>query len=80
MLAAAPPTLYARVDGVVIDGIFTLMELELIEPMLFLGQDAEAARKLARAVFSAPAAASKGAKGTRPWHAEATASPSAPRP
>lgn len=30
-------TLYARVDGVEIDGIFHLMELELIEPYLFLG-------------------------------------------
>lgn len=30
-------TLYARVDGVVINGIFHLMELELIEPYLFLG-------------------------------------------
>lgn len=27
--------LYARVDGVMIDGKFTLMELELIEPMLY---------------------------------------------
>ena len=30
-------SLYARVDGVVIDGVFHLMELELIEPYLFLG-------------------------------------------
>lgn len=30
-------TLYGRVDGVLIDGIFHLMELELIEPYLFLG-------------------------------------------
>ncbi len=29
--------LYARVDGVLINGIFQLMELELIEPYLFLG-------------------------------------------
>ena len=29
--------LYARVDGVMINGVFTLMELELIEPYLFLG-------------------------------------------
>jgi hypothetical protein len=28
---------YARVDGVVIEGVFHLMELELIEPYLFLG-------------------------------------------
>ncbi|WP_300675184.1 hypothetical protein [Soonwooa sp.] len=32
----ASDTLYARVDGVFIDGIFHLMELELIEPYLFL--------------------------------------------
>ncbi len=30
-------TLYGRVDGVLIDGVFYLMELELIEPYLFLG-------------------------------------------
>lgn len=33
----APTSLYARVDGVEIDGVFHLMELELIEPYLFLG-------------------------------------------
>ncbi|MBN3581764.1 glutathione synthetase [Algoriphagus aestuarii] len=32
----APESLYARVDGVEIDGVFHLMELELIEPYLFL--------------------------------------------
>jgi glutathione synthase/RimK-type ligase-like ATP-grasp enzyme len=31
------PLLYARVDGVDVDGTFMLMELELIEPFLFLG-------------------------------------------
>jgi glutathione synthase/RimK-type ligase-like ATP-grasp enzyme len=31
----AKDCLYARVDGVVINGTFTLMELELIEPMLY---------------------------------------------
>lgn len=35
----AADTLYARVDGVVIGGIFHLMELELIEPYLFLDND-----------------------------------------
>ena len=30
-------TLYGRVDGVLINGVFHLMELELIEPYLFLG-------------------------------------------
>ncbi|KAA2243638.1 hypothetical protein F0L74_14235 [Chitinophaga agrisoli] len=33
----AKDCLYARVDGVIINGVFTLMELELIEPYLFLG-------------------------------------------
>ena len=32
-------TLYARVDGVIIDNQFRLMELELIEPYLFLNND-----------------------------------------
>ncbi|MFP3595081.1 RimK family alpha-L-glutamate ligase [Chryseobacterium sp. SIMBA_029] len=32
-------TLYARVDGVIIDNTFKLMELELIEPYLFLNGD-----------------------------------------
>lgn len=32
-------TLYARVDGVLIDNTFRLMELELIEPYLFLNGD-----------------------------------------
>lgn len=30
------PLLYARVDGLVVDGVFVVMELELIEPRLFL--------------------------------------------
>ena len=30
------PLLYARVDGIIQDGRFVLMELELIEPLLFL--------------------------------------------
>jgi len=39
--------LYSRVDGVEIDGQFILMELELIEPELFLSAAPLAARKLA---------------------------------
>ncbi len=35
----ASATLYARVDGVLIDNSFVLMELELIEPYLFLNGD-----------------------------------------
>ncbi|NIK58640.1 hypothetical protein [Kribbella shirazensis] len=50
-LAAAGPTpVYARVDGVVVNDRFLLMELELIEPYLFLPQHPEATRKLAAAV------------------------------
>lgn len=30
------PTLYARIDGVILNGNFVLMEMELIEPYLFL--------------------------------------------
>lgn len=44
-LAATPhPWTYARVDGVVVGGAFLLMELELLEPELFLGQPGAAER------------------------------------
>ena len=42
-----PDHAYARVDGVVVDGRFRLMELEMIEPSLFLGARPEAAARLA---------------------------------
>lgn len=42
--------LYARIDGVVVDGQFTLMELELIEPCLFFAQDQRAASRFALAL------------------------------
>src|SRR3989442_1432036 len=46
--AAAPGhPLYAGVDGVERDGRLMLMELELIEPHLFLGWDADAPARLA---------------------------------
>ncbi|HYM60091.1 MAG TPA: hypothetical protein VEZ11_04290, partial [Thermoanaerobaculia bacterium] len=45
--------LYARVDGVEIDGIFHLMELELIEPALFLGWDVNAPRRFADVIVEA---------------------------
>ncbi|MEV5966785.1 hypothetical protein AB0L70_33765 [Kribbella sp. NPDC051952] len=48
--AAGKAPLYARVDGVVVNNRFLLMELELIEPYLFLPQSPEATRKLAAAV------------------------------
>lgn len=46
------PWLYARVDGVDVGGVFTLMELELIEPELFLARDPRAASRLARATLA----------------------------
>jgi glutathione synthase/RimK-type ligase-like ATP-grasp enzyme len=49
-LAGAAPPLYARVDGVEADGKLLLMELELIEPALFLRLAAGAADRLARAL------------------------------
>ena len=53
-LAAAPgAALYARVDGVEQDGQLVLMELELIEPHLFLGWSAPAAARLAAALRAA---------------------------
>ena len=39
---------YARVDGVVVDGRFRLMELEMIEPALFLAGRPDAADRFAR--------------------------------
>jgi hypothetical protein len=47
------PTLYARVDGVVDDGQFRLMELELIEPVLFLAAHSKAPAAFARAIAQA---------------------------
>jgi hypothetical protein len=55
-LGAAPtrdaPSLYARVDGCVVDGVFVLMELELIEPVLFLATSSGAADRLALALLA----------------------------
>jgi glutathione synthase/RimK-type ligase-like ATP-grasp enzyme len=47
------PWLYARVDGVAIDGTFTLMELELTEPSLFLMADDQAPARFAEAILEA---------------------------
>lgn len=41
------PWLYARVDGLLVDGVFTLMELELVEPSLFLDVAPAVADRLA---------------------------------
>lgn len=55
VLAAAGPmgtgSLYARVDGCVVGDAFVLMELELIEPTLYLGTSRTAADRLADAVL-----------------------------
>ena len=50
LTSAGIQPLYARVDGLVVNGRFLLMELELIEPYLFLPQSPEASQKLASAV------------------------------
>jgi glutathione synthase/RimK-type ligase-like ATP-grasp enzyme len=42
--------LYARVDGIARGSAFLLMELELIEPNLFLGESSDAADRLAAAI------------------------------
>ena len=60
MLAAAAralsrvegPWLYARVDGCMIGGEFTLMELEMIEPSLYFAMDQGATERFANAVLS----------------------------
>ncbi len=43
-------TLYARVDGVSDGGRFALMEIELVEPSLFLAADDAAAGRFAAAI------------------------------
>ena len=42
-----PDIAYARVDGVMVDGRFRLMELEVIEPALFLAGRPDAAERFA---------------------------------
>ena len=50
-IAHAPAsTVYARVDGVVRDGRFLLMELEVFEPLMFLARHPEAPARFARAI------------------------------
>ena len=46
------PLLYARVDGLVIDRKFYLMELELTEPYLFLEKDPNAPKRFADAIYT----------------------------
>jgi glutathione synthase/RimK-type ligase-like ATP-grasp enzyme len=50
VLAAPSLPVYARVDGVVKDGRFLLMELEVFEPLMFLARHPEAPGRFARAV------------------------------
>ncbi len=47
---APAPTVYARVDGVVRDGSFLLMELEIFEPLMFLERHPGAPARFARAI------------------------------
>jgi hypothetical protein len=46
------PLLYARVDGIVSENKFVLMELELIEPMLFLEKENGSANSFAQAMIN----------------------------
>jgi len=50
-LAAPSLPVYARVDGVIQDGRFLLMELEVFEPLMFLASHPEAPARFARAVL-----------------------------
>lgn len=50
VLSAPSLPVYARVDGVVKDGQFLLMELEVFEPLMFLAGHSEAPTRFARAV------------------------------
>jgi hypothetical protein len=50
-IAAAPALpVYARVDGVIHDGQFLLMELEVFEPLMFLARHPDAPGRFARAI------------------------------
>jgi glutathione synthase/RimK-type ligase-like ATP-grasp enzyme len=50
--AGGEPPLYARVDGCVVDGELLLMELEVLEPELFLRCAPEAPARLAEALLA----------------------------
>jgi hypothetical protein len=50
VLASPSLPVYARVDGLVKDGQFLLMELEVFEPLMFLARNADAAGRFAKAV------------------------------
>jgi hypothetical protein len=57
LLPLSDPWLYARVDGVEAGGRLLLMELELIEPMLFFAGQPAAAARFACAILRPPARA-----------------------
>ncbi len=50
---APAEVLYARVDGVVHEGRFLVMELEVVEPFLFIASAPEAAARMAQLIESA---------------------------
>jgi hypothetical protein len=50
--SVAEPLLYARVDGIDVDGTLVLMELELIDPVLFLGEAPHAPQSFADAIMA----------------------------
>jgi len=52
-LADPAEALYARVDGCVANGGFLLMELELLEPSLFMGLQPGAPQRVAAALIEA---------------------------
>jgi hypothetical protein len=52
LTTAVPNTLYARVDGVVVDARLLLMELELVEPELFFRFEPSAPARFADALLS----------------------------
>jgi glutathione synthase/RimK-type ligase-like ATP-grasp enzyme len=60
VLAAPSLPVYARVDGVIKDGRFLLMELEVFEPLMFLSSHPEAPGRFARAVRGRMLAAGTG--------------------
>ena len=51
LAAVGQPLLYARVDGVQRDGQLVLMELEVLEPFLFLGLGRGAGQRFAEAIL-----------------------------
>jgi len=56
VLAAPSLPVYARVDGLVKNGLFLLIELEVFEPLMFLAHDSAAPGRFARAVHGRLAA------------------------